>query len=1453
MSSKNNANRKNDPPEEDEEERKGGTSLIRPAATTTTKKGLPSMKRDAKPDPSLIIAGEHVERNKDESDHADSSFVSLGEAEAKKPESEDDEPKKPAVTKKPGAIAVAPTTAASTTRSTTGMSLRERKEQQKMEETNSAGASASSAIASSVAARSGARGAGPDYKDQVRDGAASVPGAVASSSGSSSRAGQDPSESASRPGARASNVPASKGARQKYEMMHASDLAAEAKEMERDDHDDSNSGGGVGAAVATFAAVGAVAGSAEQQNNGPHFKDQVREAQNRAGPEDMDSMEGDSERSHPGSHLVKGPDNAENNANSEEYSAEYVAPSGANRLIEAELVEENPVADGAIHVAVELHEEEPPQKPWKTIAIVVVVMLLVLGGVVGAIVGTQSNSSSNERSPELATRAPTESPPTACDNATLLELEDIVSASIGVNATILTESFSACGTADPVPEAAGVWFNFQLGENDTPTGVSISTCTDDPELNGSFDSQMLVFTGTCDQLSCMDGNDNLQQQGCASEAGVSFIAEPSVVYHVLVYGRQQGDTGDFAVQASTARVPPPNNDCNRAILLNNRLPVNTTLLNADPPSADLSGCADTLENEAPGVWFLYEIVQRLEDEEELIIQTCSPASSLGLLINVFSGSCDNLDCYIVSREADVGEGALDCDGTVDSIRFSPRPQDTTYLILVQSSVGEDIGEFSIQARSSVFELAENDECEGATLLTTGFVEEGSTAFATVGDNMLEVCGTALQSNSPDLWYSVLSSSSEDTVLRATSCTGDDLATNDFENQVVVYSGDCNNLVCIEGNGGIFEDGVCNFKGEVTWLVVPGVTYYIRVLGYTDTMIGTFGIKVETLGPPPNDICEDAIPLQPGTVTPSSTVGASADPGSSCSFFDPVESIGVWFQVVGNDEQYTVSTCSGNSSLDSSIGLASQISVYSGSSCSDLTCLDSNEGTTFNSFGGLSCNTGVSWFATNGESYWVRVFGNSTGAFPIAVNPTPENDMCEAAIMLNLNETVVGTTLGARLGPEQTVCAADVSPVSPAIPRDDLPGAWYSVVGTGDTLTLSTCTGNSTLDENGYDSQIVVFSGDCSSLTCIAGNDDDVRDECFGLNAGVSWASNAGEVYYARVYGYSTVGSFGLTLLEGEPDGGFSSQFPTSPPAPPPANDFCENAIEIISGLLAPGTTEGATAESDVGVCGDVIVDTLSPDVWYQFTGTGGVHTATTCTGILDFDSTGFDSQLVIYSGGCGNLTCITGNDDNYASPTCSVMNAVVSWLAEVGVTYFIRVMDFNGLTGNFGLRIDDGDTVGSAPVPVNNQCQDATMLVLDQVVEGTTLGATVTPVVSTVSCEGANVPSKPNPDVWYSFVGTGAFVTASTCTGTDLDSVLTFDTQLAVYTGDCEIGLMCLDGNDDDSRNPAVCALKSGVSWQADLGVTYWIQVYGFSAAGEFAITVYAGEPAGTIAPTFLP
>jgi len=1028
----------------------------------------------------------------------------------------------------------------------------------------------------------------------------------------------------------------------------------------------------IGVAAADGAGAGAMAGSAKQQVGHPFFKDQVRNVSQEgmaSAPVTTDIL-GEQANYASSQSVIDASDGSDGSDVFRPPEADNEQP-GSSHLIQAELVAD---PRSVMNVAVELEQELPRMK---TNLIIMFVILLVIGGVIGSVLGSQSSSS-----PEVP-------PLTACDNATLLELDDMVNVTtIGVNATISTD-IPACGNGAAVPEAKGVWFFYE--------------------------------TGT-----------------------------------------------------------------------------------------------------------------QIEDTERMIITTCATGD---LRINVFLGDCDGLLCTLFSPYSNTGAGHLACDDVADSVRFSPQAQ-SKYLILVQSDVGDDIGDFSILARREISGPPSNDECENATPLTNGLIKVDSSSFATVGDNLSEVlCGTAQQSGSPDVWYSVTSTSSNNTVLRVTTCSGNTrLDTSILTTQVVVYSGNCNNLECIGGDSGsIYIEGVCNAKGEVIWLAEVGVTYYVRIQGLFEADTGTFGVKVETVDPPPNDICQGAILLEPGNVTASSTVAASVDPGSSCSSSDPVNSTGVWFQVLGNDEQYTVSTCSGDEYLDF-YGFQRQVSVYSGSSCSDLTCLDFNNGTV-GEFGIVSCNTGVSWFANSSEDYWVRVFGtNSTGPFPIAVYPTPENDMCESAILLELNQTVEGTTLGGRLGPKQSNCTAGVSP---AYPRDDLPGAWYMVNGTGNWLTLSACTGNSTLDETGYNPQIVIYSGDCNSLLCVVGNDGYTGGtECYGSKAGVSWFSSAGDLYFAKVYGsYSSVGTFGLALFEGAFIG-------VGPQFPPPVNNLCENAILLFSGSYVSGTTEGATNSSNVSICGDGVVETFSPDVWYLFIGTGGVHTATTCTGSPTHDYTGFDSQVIVYSGECGNLTCITGNDDNSAN-TCSLLNAAVSWITEEGVSYYIRIMDFSGeysgASGLFGLRIDDGDTVGAISVPENNQCQNATMLEQEQTVDGTTLGATETSDLSSQVCGDTGVALKPNPDVWYSFVGTGTNATVSTC-GTDPNNF--FDSQLAVYTGDCGTGLICVIGTNLYDYDDWCSTYSITISWQAELGVTYWIRVFGqYGIAGDFAIMVYEGIP----------
>jgi hypothetical protein len=81
--------------------------------------------------------------------------------------------------------------------------------------------------------------------------------------------------------------------------------------------------------------------------------------------------------------------------------------------------------------------------------------------------------------------------------------------------------------------------------------------------------------------------------------------------------------------------------------------------------------------------------------------------------------------------------------------------------------------------------------------------------------------------------------------------------------------------------------------------------------------------------------------------------------------------------------------------------------------------------------------------------------------------------------------------------------------------------------------------------------------------------------------------------------------------------------------------------------------------------------------------------------------------------------------------------------------------------------------------------------------------------------------------VWYSLVGTGTTLTASTCTG-----ATTYDSKISVYCGTCT-SLICIDGNDD------ACGLQSSVTWCAQAGATYLVLVHGFGGqSGTFELEI---------------
>jgi len=137
-------------------------------------------------------------------------------------------------------------------------------------------------------------------------------------------------------------------------------------------------------------------------------------------------------------------------------------------------------------------------------------------------------------------------------------------------------------------------------------------------------------------------------------------------------------------------------------------------------------------------------------------------------------------------------------------------------------------------------------------------------------------------------------------------------------------------------------------------------------------------------------------------------------------------------------------------------------------------------------------------------------------FSFTITIFAQNDICTDAISVSCGDTVTGTTVGATTTGAPTASCGTGS---------GAPGVWYEFTGTGQNITFSLC-GSS------YDTKIQVYSGDCSDLVCVAGNDDSCSTQ-----SEVSITSTENESYFVYVFGYSAaVGDFTLDVSCEEPPG-----------------------------------------------------------------------------------------------------------------------------------------------------------------------------------------------------------------------------------------------------------------------------------------------------------------------------
>lgn len=545
--------------------------------------------------------------------------------------------------------------------------------------------------------------------------------------------------------------------------------------------------------------------------------------------------------------------------------------------------------------------------------------------------------------------------------------------------------------------------------------------------------------------------------------------------------------------------------------------------------------------------------------------------------------------------------------------------------------------------------------------------------------------------------------------------------------------------------------------------------------------------------PVNDVCSGALSVFNQTLVTGTTVGATPDVAATSGFCGTgVTGPGVWYEYVPTSTGATFSLC--GSSYDT------KISVFSGA-CGTLTCVDGNDDDC-----GLQSEVTINTL-TPGLPYYVLVhgFNAAAGNFELLVNPVappPVNDDVLAPLPVNCGDVVFGSTDQATPDGAATCGTSNTAP-----------GVWYVFIGTGDQVTITSCAAGTNYDTkiSVYDASF--FTGAVSSLVCVDGDDDDPGCSFSSSRSTVVFQSQPGVPYWVLIHGFgSSTGDYEVSL--------------SCQQAPPPIpNDDCSGAIPLACGASVSGSTGGANPDV-APFCGTS--DGTGGGVWYVTTGTGGPMIASTCN-----TGSNYDTRLRVYSGSCGALQCVDGNDDD-AACGFSGLRSTVGWSSTSGQTYYILVHGFGASEGDFELSLE------CPSPPSNDDACNATAVTLGNTPFDNRFASSQSGEIS--PGPGTEASTCNSQDGWCSFevdVDNSVWFTftapASGCVSIVADG---FDSQVALYSVvDCnDFNTYTEIAANDDSGDdviPGANIFSGGILEAACLmpGASYYIQVDGFDGA----------------------
>jgi|GEM_PF-5819123 PKD repeat protein len=398
-------------------------------------------------------------------------------------------------------------------------------------------------------------------------------------------------------------------------------------------------------------------------------------------------------------------------------------------------------------------------------------------------------------------------------------------------------------------------------------------------------------------------------------------------------------------------------------------------------------------------------------------------------------------------------------------------------------------------------LPENDSCGRAiTLIASatnacGGATDGTTVGATETPGMAGCLGDA----DDDVWFKFTAVSANQQI--NISSVGPKKGTSKNMNHEV-FAGDCNTLVsvkCVDADTSMLSG------------LAVGSDYYVRVWTNGTNAADTFKICVTGYTQPANDSCHNAqvLTIQSGTTcvggVPGNTYGGTASAAyTACG---GVADDDVWYKFTATSKAVKIKLNDVKAVVGQSKDMFHQLYDGDCNALSSIRCSDEDSSTT----GGLIL----------GEEYYIRVWTANEEAgdsFKICLTamPTPANDVCGSAQAITCGPTYFGNTEAGMIDEFNISCDPSGVPASP--------GVWYAFTGTGDSVVVTTCH-----DTTNFNTVLHVFTGPCSALVCMAGNNNDTDCPIDDANATVSFVSQLGQVYYILLNGDGAeAGTYGLT-------------------------------------------------------------------------------------------------------------------------------------------------------------------------------------------------------------------------------------------------------------------------------------------------------------------------------------